>query len=197
MTSCNQGRPSRQILPIALTGFMAAGKSTAGRALAWLLRWRFIDLDYEIERRARASIREIFRQEGEKKFREIETEALRLVLQSYPVSTVIALGGGTFVQPACAELLHSSSVRVVFLKLRLEELLQRCRTLDERSEQNPRPLAEDEDAFRVLYARRLSFYEQADLVVHAEEKTPEQIANEIAQAFGLHLPGGRESHTRP
>lgn len=170
---------------------MAAGKSTAGRALAWLLKWRFVDLDCEIECRTGRSIRELFI-EGEKAFREIETEALRLVLECYPDSTIIALGGGTFVQPACAGLLRNSGVRVVLLDLPLEELLQRCRTLEERSEQNPRPLAEDEEAFCVLYAQRLPFYRQADLIVNAEQKTPDQIANEIARMLRLCVPGAPE-----
>ena len=62
---------------LALTGFMAAGKSTAGRALATMLNWRFVDLDCEIERRAGQSIREIFSLHGEDRFRELEAEALR------------------------------------------------------------------------------------------------------------------------
>ncbi len=164
---------------------MAAGKSSAGRALAWLLKWGFIDLDCEIERLSRRSIRDIFAQQGESRFREIEAEALRSTLEAATGSTVIALGGGTFVEPENATLLRDSGVRVIFLELPLEQLLQRCRALGERCGQNPRPLAENEQAFYALYAQRLPFYRQADLVVDAEGKTPEQIAGEIAKAMKL------------
>jgi shikimate kinase len=170
---------------IALTGFMAAGKSTVGRALAWLLKWRFIDLDCEIECRWGCSIREVFVQQGETRFREIETEALRLVLQDAPTSAVIALGGGTFVQPENAGLVRTLGLRVIFLDLPVDELLRRCQAVDGHIGQNPRPLAQDEEAFCALYARRLPSYRQADLVVNAADKTPEQIAGEIAQLLRL------------
>jgi len=170
---------------IALTGFMAAGKSSAGRALAWLLKWSFIDLDCEVERLSRRSIRAIFAQQGESRFREIEAEALLSTLEAATGSTVIALGGGTFVDPKNARLLSDFGVRVIFLELPLEQLVQRCRALGERCEQNPRPLAENEQAFCALYAQRLPSYRQANLVVKAEGKTPEEIAREIAKALKL------------
>lgn len=184
MRSSSESRTlQRRPANIALTGFMAAGKSSAGRALAQLLKWSFIDLDCEIERLSRRSIRDIFAQQGESKFREIEAEALRSILEAATGSTVIALGGGTFVEPKNATLLRDSGVRVIFLELPLEQLLQRCRALGERCGQNPRPLAENEQAFCALYTQRLPSYRQADLVVNAEGKTPEQIAGEIANAM--------------
>lgn len=167
---------------------MAAGKSTAGRALAWLLKWRFFDLDCEIECRSGKSVREIFALEGESRFRAIESEALHAVLNAATAPGVIALGGGTFVQPENADLLRERGVRVVFLELPLEELLNRCRELAGRSGENPRPLAEDEETFCALYAQRLPSYRKADLIVNSDEKTPEQIAIEIVQALRLHAP---------
>jgi len=170
---------------IALTGFMAAGKSTVGRALAWLLKWRFIDLDCEIECRSKQSLPQIFAQQGEARFREMEAEALRSVVAQTDTPTVIALGGGTSVQPQNAELLRRRGVRIVFLELAVEQLLERCRAARERSAHNPRPLAEEEEAFRALYAQRLPFYRRADVVVDTENKTPEEIAREIAETLRL------------
>ncbi len=192
MPSSAESRLSRSVQSVALAGFMSAGKSTAGRALAWLLRWRFIDLDCEIECREGCSVREIFARQGEAEFRAIESKALQSVLADAPARTVIALGGGTFVQPANADLLRRDGVSVVFLELPVTELLERCRAAGERSGQNPRPLAEDEDAFCTLYAARLPFYRQADLVVNAETNTPEQIADEIAQALRLTVPAAKD-----
>src|SRR5579864_9418816 len=101
---------------VALTGFMGAGKTTVGRALADLLKWRFVDLDSEIESRYGQSIPEIFAARGERRFRELEAEALRSVLEQPTGPAVIALGGGTFVQPENADLLRRVDVRVVFLQ---------------------------------------------------------------------------------
>jgi shikimate kinase len=178
---------------IALTGFMAAGKSTAGRALASLLKWGFLDLDYEIERSAMRSIREIFTHDGEDGFRELEGKALRMILEGARGPTVIALGGGTFSQPQNATLLRAAGVRVVFLEVPVEQLLRRCRAVAERCPENPRPLAEDEEAFRALHAERLPRYRAADLVVNAESKTPDEIAREIAKSLRLHVSAAPDS----
>ncbi len=189
MLTSNKSRSNSRIPAlIALTGFMASGKTTVGHALAFMLNWRFVDLDSEIEYRSKRSIREIFAEHGENRFREIEAEALRSVLEGAAGATVIALGGGTFVQPQNTELLRHWDVRIVFLELPLEQLLQRCRAVGEPSGLNPRPLAANEQALCALYAQRLPLYRQADLVVNTQEKTPDQIAREIAKGLGFALP---------
>jgi shikimate kinase len=170
---------------VALTGFMGAGKTTVGRALANLIRWSFFDLDYEIELREKLLVREIFQLHGEPAFREIETDTLRSVLQQASGPTVIALGGGTFVQSVNADLLRSRGARVVFLETEIEELYQRCRAADHHSPQSFRPLAATPDAFRTLYAQRLPFYRSADLTVNATGKTDEELAQEIALSLRL------------
>ncbi len=169
---------------VALTGFMAVGKSTIGRELACLLHWRAIDLDCEIERVSGLHVQEIFAQHGEPHFRRLESEALRAVLDAAATPTVIALGGGTFVHPTNAELLRARGAQVVFLELDIQKLLQRCREAG-RSQQNPRPLARDEAAFCALYQQRLPFYRQADLTLCTQGKTASQVAREIAVALGL------------
>ena len=164
---------------VALTGFMGAGKTTVGRALANLLRWSFLDLDYEIELRQKLQVHEIFQLCGESGFREIETETLQSALHQASGSTVIALGGGTFVQSATAELLRSRGARVVFLETEIEELFQRCQAANQHLPPNPRPLAATPEAFRLLYAQRLPFYRSAELTVNATGKTVEELAQEI------------------
>jgi shikimate kinase len=170
---------------VALTGFMGAGKTTLGRSLANLLRWSFFDLDYEIELTQKMLVREIFQLRGESGFREIETDSLRTVLQQASGPTVVALGGGTFVQPANAELLRKRGAQTVFLENEIEELLQRCRDTEQHSPQNPRPLAATPEAFRLLYAQRLPIYRTADLTVDATGKSVEELTQEIVAS--LHL----------
>ena len=164
---------------------MAVGKSTIGRVLASLLHWRFVDLDCEIERRTSLRVDQIFAQHGEPRFRQLESETLRAVLTAAGTPCVIALGGGTYVQPENSALLAQSGARVVFLELEVETLLQRCRALSQRPEQNLRPLAADEAAFCALYAQRLPLYRKAELTVNAHDKTADQVALEIASLLGL------------
>ena len=170
---------------VALTGFMAAGKSTGVRTLGNLLGWISCDLDYEIECREKLRVREIFERHGEPGFRELETDALHTVLESASAPTVIALGGGTFVQPQNADLLRAYRAHVVFLDVAVEQLLHRCRAASARCPDNPRPLAEDADAFYALHAQRLPSYRRAGLIVNAGPKTAEQIAREIVALLRL------------
>ncbi len=78
---------------IYLIGFMASGKTTIGKLLAEALNLDFIDLDFLIEKRFHKSVSQIFQQEGEKRFREIERNILQEVSEMENV--VIATGGGT------------------------------------------------------------------------------------------------------
>lgn len=78
---------------IFLIGYMGAGKTTLGRALAETMKLEFIDLDDFIVSRYRKTIKEIFAEVGEEGFREIERKALHEV--STYENVIISLGGGT------------------------------------------------------------------------------------------------------
>jgi len=191
MRKVSKSEPPTAPTVVALTGFMGAGKSTVGRVLGALAHWRFIDLDCEIEVRAKRRIHEIFAMQGESRFREIEAETLRSALKHVSAPTVIALGGGTFVQTQNADLLLANGVHVVFLELEVEELLERCRCTREHSPQNPRPLADNAGAFCELYAQRLPSYRKAQLTVNTKGKTAEQVAREIMTKLRPAVPGRR------
>lgn len=77
---------------IFLTGFMGAGKTTAGKKMAAMLNFGFIDLDQLIESETQETTDALF-EKGESRFREIEAHVLRSTLTD--TSTVIATGGGT------------------------------------------------------------------------------------------------------
>ena len=81
--------------PIFLVGFMGAGKTTVGRALARHLEYDFFDLDELIAARAGKSVQEIFAELGEAEFRRLEGEAIQPC--GGMVRAVIALGGGAYV----------------------------------------------------------------------------------------------------
>lgn len=166
---------------VFLIGFMGAGKTSTGKALAALLGWRFQDLDDLIEAREGATIAGIFGDRGEAGFREAEARALEHLLQdaAYRSDLVVALGGGTFVQPRNRALLEQSEAVTVLLEAPVEELRRRCG-----SEDRERPLARDEERFLELYVGRQPAYALARHKVQTLGKTVEAVAAEIAQLLG-------------
>lgn len=169
-----------------LIGFMGAGKSCVGRALAAALGWKFEDLDDRIEVSAGRTIAEIFHESGEAEFRRLEHAALKSLAREYglPGECVIALGGGAFIQEANFKLIEAWGVPTVFLHAEVEELWNRCRAqaLDAGSE---RPLLEDREQFRGLYELRRSHYLKASLRQETGGKPIVQVAAELIKAVKL------------
>ncbi|HET9392948.1 MAG TPA: shikimate kinase [Candidatus Rubrimentiphilum sp.] len=160
---------------IALTGFMAAGKSTVGKKLARRLKIEFCDLDDLIIERY-GSISGIFATQGEAKFREYECEVLEQLVQD-KAPAVIALGGGAVTYAPSLSLLKKNAYRV-FLKLSPAQTLMRIRRAT-----NARPLlgsAPKASEVEALYARRLPLYLDSDLVVDTERMSPARAADAIA-----------------
>ena len=173
---------------VFLVGFMGAGKSRVGRALARRLGWRFLDLDRRVEARAARSIAQIFRDSGEAAFRRAETAELKSLLRKLPRSpgTVVALGGGVPAQAANRRLLRGRLA--VFLDVPVATLWQRCR-----AGRGIRPLVKDAAGFRRLYAARRPRYLAAAMRVREAGRSPRQLAAEIARRMGF---GGRQG-SRP
>jgi len=174
-----RSEPTRRIF---LIGFMGAGKTSVGRALAARLGWKFIDLDNVIEAREQATVAAIFASRGEAEFRRVESAALQTLLQSnrpadvaaQSESVVIALGGGTFAQAVNRAELDKAGATTVLLQAPLEELRRRCQQAG-----SARPLAQDEATFSELFAARRQAYELAQYRVDTMGKTVEQVAEEI------------------
>ena len=173
-------------MAVFLVGFMGAGKSSVGRALARHLNWLFEDLDDRIVQREGRSVPEIFRVSGETAFREAEQAALRQVLEELHggIARIIALGGGAFAQPANAALLKAADVPTVFLDAPVTELWRRC--CSQATENGAeRPLLQDQDQFRRLYQTRRKSYAAASFKIDTELRSLEAIAVEIARKLGL------------
>jgi shikimate kinase len=171
---------------VFLVGFMGAGKSSVGRALAQRLNWFFEDLDERIERGEGRTVAEIFRDSGEAEFRRAEHIALRRLLEELRggIARIVALGGGAFVQPENARLLDAAAVPVVFLDAPVGELWRRC--CQHASESHvERPLLKSFDQFRALYKDRRKHYAKAPLKIDTVHRDVEAIAAEIAKALRL------------
>ncbi len=159
---------------------MGCGKTTVGRLLARQLAWRFVDIDERVEERTGVHIMEIFERMGEPAFREIEHELLEEALvraAAHNEPTVIALGGGTFVQPQNIEIIRAAGAPVIWLECPVDVLLSRCATLTNR------PLFRDEGSFRKLYEQRLPFYEQADYRVRSDTDPLQAVEQVLALDF--------------
>lgn len=160
--------------PIIITGFMGAGKTTVAAALAERLACRMIDLDQFIERREGRAPQIIIDEDGESRFREIETEALREVLQPGD-ARVIALGGGTWTLERNRSLISEHRGYTLWLDAPFELCWQRIE-----SAIDVRPLARDRAKARELYAERRRAYRQGTVLVPIDEsKGPEAIVNWI------------------
>ena len=163
---------------VVLIGFMGAGKTTVGRALAKRLRWNFLDLDDVIEERERKSVAEIFAYFGEPAFRSMESEALAALLQERQAGSdlILALGGGAFVQKENRDALISAGAITVLLEAPVEELRRRCR-----AEHKIRPLAKQDARFNELFAARRADYALAQFTVQTLNKSVQQVTAEIEQ----------------
>ena len=171
---------------VFLIGFMGAGKSSVGRALAEQLGWTFEDLDERIERREQRKVPEIFRKSGESEFRRAEHAALRELLRelSAGAEKVVALGGGAFAQKRNARLVEVGGVPSVFLDADVEELWRRCKQQAEQQRME-RPLLGSLKNFRELYETRKPHYLKASFRLETGGKTVERIAAEVVQALRL------------
>lgn len=161
---------------IFLVGFMGAGKTTVGQALARLLDFDFFDLDRLIEGRAEKTIGQIFSDLGEPEFRRLEREGILLCRNLK--RAVIALGGGAYIAEE-----NRSAVRALGKTVWLDCPLDVC--LRRISGDKSRPLLGDRDHMTMLLAQRRESYKKADYVIASDEGTPEELAQKIVSLLRL------------
>jgi len=169
------------LLAVSLVGFMGAGKTTVGRALASRLGWRFEDLDDLIQAREGRSIEEIFQQHGEPGFRNLERRVVREILAGVgSLPLVLALGGGAFLEEPVRDALRAAKIPAVFLDASVEELFQR-------SEQPEvvRPMRRSREDFRQLYERRRPTYLKAEMCIETGGKAVAEVVEEIISGLNL------------
>lgn len=148
---------------IYIIGFMGSGKTTAGKKLASLLGWSFIDLDKRIEEYAGKTIPEIFSQSGEDYFRIIETQLLRNLKMC--TKTVISTGGGTPCYIDNMDYMIETGL-TIYLKLTPAELKSRLS-----QSKGKRPLIKDLDQneltsfIKEKLAVREKWYERSDITI--------------------------------
>jgi shikimate kinase len=165
---------------VTLIGYRASGKSSVAPRLAKKLGWSWVDCDDVIEKRAGASIKDIFAHEGESGFRRRESEILAELLQQS--NLVIASGGGAVLAESNRRLMKAAGP-VVWLQASVDVLAKRLGGDRTSTERRPsltgKPIAEE--VAEVLSVREPLYRECASLIVDAGQERPPQMADRIAQ----------------
>jgi len=162
---------------IILVGFMGTGKSTIGRSLSQTLSYPVIDTDQLIEKQQGRSIPEIFEEEGEDAFRDMETALLRSLLNQS--GHIISTGGGIIIREENRQLLRKMGY-VIWLVASPEEIHNRT------SRTNNRPLLNNEDpaeTIRKLLETRIPLYKEcAHLAIETNQLNFDEITTGIIES---------------
>ncbi len=142
---------------IILIGFMGVGKTHIGFKLATHYKCKFTDLDNLIERSEKLSIRDIFKNNGEKYFRQIESD----ILYKWDFEGVLSTGGGIIELPINRDFLKKCSSNVIWLNPDFESIYNNIKNSN-----RPLVLMNNYENLRQLWEKRLPLYEEcADYVV--------------------------------
>ena len=163
--------------PVFLTGFMGAGKTRVGRILARELGRSFLDTDRMIEQRAGKTIAEIFADEGEAHFRQLERDCVLETCQR--PDAVVALGGGAITRADNVSAVRRAGV-LVCLKADVDTIFARVRRRTDR----PLLAGLDPQAQRAkiesLLRERAPYYDQAHIELYTTQvQTPEDTAGKL------------------
>lgn len=159
---------------LVLLGFMGTGKSTAGALVAQRAGAPFLDMDAELTRRARKSVADIFAEDGEEAFREMESK-LCVEWGGRPMGAVIACGGGV---PLRAKNLRVLAKHGILLCLTADLATLAARTA--RASERPLLRASDHVShLRALLARREVAYGRLPIHLDTTLRTPEGTALRI------------------
>jgi shikimate kinase len=168
-----------QVRRVVLVGLMGAGKTTIGQLLARRLGWSFVDLDVAIETRTARTVSQIFTEEGEDAFRQLEQQLTAELASRDRI--VFAPGGGWITQPGAVALLAADTA-VFWLQVTAEEAVRRVQ-----QDVIVRPLLQRGDPLEVargLAEQRNALYQKIGVPIQTEQWAPEQVTSEIINTLG-------------
>lgn len=159
-----------------MIGPPGSGKTTVGGLLAEAYGVAFRDTDHDVEAAAGKPIGEIFIDDGEERFRELERAAVQAALAEH--DGVLALGGGAILDAGTQEALAGH--QVVYLEVGLSDAIKRVGLASAR----PLLVLNPRSQFRKLMEERRPIYERlAALKVATDGREPAELADEIVQAL--------------
>ena len=160
---------------VALIGFMGVGKTAVGWILAEKLNKEFIELEALIEQRAGKTIPEIFRQDGEIAFRELEIAVTKEAAREK--GSVIACGGGVVLNKINIDRLKKEAV-IVYLTASPKAILKR--TLHDDEERPLLKVADPTQTIKELSQFRKPFYERAaDFTINTSRLSIDSVVEQI------------------
>ncbi len=140
---------------IVLIGMPASGKSTIGKLLAQKINYEYYDADKYLERKEKRKISNIFAENGESYFRDLETKYLKKL--SYKNKLIISTGGGAVKRDENMEALKKKGI-IVFLSRKVEDIAK--------ENHENRPLLKDISNIEKLYSERIALYKKyADITI--------------------------------
>ncbi len=156
---------------VVLMGFMGAGKTTIGYLLAEKLGLPFVDIDILIEHRTRRRVVDIFAEDGEAAFRQLEHDTVVETLSGPPA--VVALGGGAVEHPGTRKALEA--VMGVHLEVGYEEALLRI------GKDDLRPMMRRPDVGEIYRSRLPGYHDAAKVTVRTDGRRPEDIVHHLLE----------------
>jgi len=170
---------------LILTGFSFTGKSVIAKGVTRKMGWSLVDSDHQIAAIAGKSIPDIFAEDGEGRFRELERQVLKKACNRK--KSVIAIGGGAIVDPGNRELFARSGV-VVCLEAKPKTIYERLIDSKQNEDTVARPLLAGSDTLaRItqLKASRQAYYATADWAVYTDDLTPNKVVDEVIRGFEI------------
>ena len=158
---------------IVLTGMMGCGKTSTGKLLARVLKFKFIDVDTEIEKSEKKTISQIFNDNGEQYFRFLEKE--KIEEYSKLKNTVLSLGGGAFEDENTRKILKKNGI-VIYLKTTPDAIFKRIHG------EIHRPLLRKNfsvDTIAFILKKRAKNYEQAHYTIETNNKKKKDVVRKI------------------
>ena len=155
---------------------MGAGKTTVGMELAKKLNYKLIDTYHSIENDQSREIKDIFSQDGESFFRNLET--LKLKELTNVENAIISTGGGIILKDENRSILNN--LFTIYLKADFENIFNRIK------QDTSRPLLLTDDPYNTakdIFKSRQSVYESFKIHVRTDNKTPQQVVEEIINLY--------------
>lgn len=146
---------------IVLCGFMGSGKTTVGKQLSQQIGLNFIDTDNYIENATGLTVSKIFEIYGEKFFRKLEQDCIKVISNLNPV--IISTGGGSILEPNNIYNLKKNG-KIFFLNANINSIISRL-TYDLI---NQRPLIKNKNSIKELFlVRQDDYFKAADFIIDA------------------------------
>jgi len=169
---------------IILTGPKHSGKTSAGKALAALSGFEFIDLDELILQKTGKTPRQLY-SESPVVFQKAEVDVIRTIPDNKDSSKqrrVIAAGGGIIDNPEATAILKNLDATIVFLNIYADTAWKRITNSADGHLPPGLGINNPQEVHRDMHEQRTAAYQQfADIVIFVEGKTPEEIAAEVLE----------------